>query len=368
MKHRLLYIAPHRPGRSPGQRFRFEQFMQFLESEGFEITYSFLLNEWDDRKFYKRGNYLLKCWIAFKCVIIRLFDVLRASRFDYIIVYREAHFWGWAIFEKLLSKSRAALLFDFDDAIWLNDISESNKNLSWLKSSAKTAKIAQLADVVMVGNSFLADYARQSNQNVAIVPTVIDTTLYKYRGAVDSTTVTIGWIGSTTTLKHFQNAIPALTAIKKKYGNKVNFKVIVDVDYSVDELELKSTKWNKDTELEELNKVDIGIMPLPDDKWSCGKCGFKGIQYMALGIATVMSPVGVNTDIIEHGVNGFLASTDTEWIDCLSQLIESVELRRRLGEAARKTINERYSVRSQESNLLNAILLAGRLKGIRHKA
>ena len=367
MKHRLLYIAPHRPGRSPGQRFRFEQFMQFLESEGFEITYSFLLNEWDDRKFYKRGNYLLKCWIAFKCVIIRLFDVLRASRFDYIIVYREAHFWGWAIFEKLLSKSRAALLFDFDDAIWLNDISESNKNLSWLKSSAKTAKIAQLANVVMVGNSFLANYARQSNRNVVIVPTVIDTTLYKYRGAVDSTPVTIGWIGSTTTLKHFQNAIPALTAIKKKYGNKVNFKVIVDVDYSVDELELKSTKWNKDTELEELNKVDIGIMPLPDDKWSCGKCGFKGIQYMALGIATVMSPVGVNTDIIEHGVNGFLASTDSEWIDCLSQLIESVELRRRLGEAARKTIDERYSVRSQESNLLNAIELAGKLKGIRHK-
>ncbi|MBR5956744.1 MAG: glycosyltransferase family 4 protein [Salinivirgaceae bacterium] len=368
MKHRLLYIAPHRPGRSPGQRFRFEQFMQFLESEGFEITYSFLLNEWDDRKFYKRGNYLLKCWIAFKCVIIRLFDVLRASRYDYIIVYREAHFWGWAIFEKLLSKSRAALLFDFDDAIWLNDISESNKNLSWLKSSAKTAKIAQLANVVMVGNSFLADYARQSNQNVVIIPTVIDTTLYKYRGAMDSTPVTIGWIGSTTTLKHFQNAIPALTAIKEKYGNKVNFKVIVDVDYSVDELELKSTKWNKDTEVEELNKVDIGIMPLPDDKWSCGKCGFKGIQYMALGIATVMSPVGVNTDIIEHGVNGFLASTDSEWIDCLSQLVESVELRRRLGEAARKTIDERYSVRSQEANLLNAIELAGKIKGVRHKA
>lgn len=363
MKHRLLYIAPHRPGRSPGQRFRFEQYTDFLESEGFTITYSFLLNAWDDRHFYQRGNYLLKCWIALKCVIIRLFDVLRAWRYDYVIVYREAHFWGWAIFEKLLSMSRAAMIFDFDDAIWLNDTSESNKNLSWLKSSAKTAKIASLANVVTVGNSFLADYARQSNQNVVIVPTAIDTDAYKYRGAVDSELVTIGWIGSTTTLKHFQNAIPALTAIKLKYGNRVNFKVIVDVDYEVPELGLKSTKWRKDTEVEELNKVDIGIMPLPDDRWSCGKCGFKGIQYMALGIATVMSPVGVNTDIIEHGVNGFLASTDNEWVDCLSQLIESVELRQRLGEAARKTIDERYSVRSQQGNLLNAILLAGKLKG-----
>ncbi len=366
MKNRLLYIAPHRPGRSPGQRFRFEQYTDFLESEGFTITYSFLLNAWDDRHFYQRGNYLLKCWIALKCVIIRLFDVLRAWRYDYVIVYREAHFWGWAIFEKLLSMSRAALIFDFDDAIWLNDTSESNKNLSWLKSSAKTAKIARLANVVTVGNSFLADYARQSNPNVVIVPTAIDTDAYKYRGAVDSEPVMIGWIGSTTTLKHFQNAIPALTAIKQKYGNRVNFKVIVDVDCEVPELGLKSTKWRKDTEVEELNKVDIGIMPLPDDRWSCGKCGFKGIQYMALGIATVMSPVGVNTDIIEHGVNGFLASTDSEWIDCLSQLIESVELRQRLGKAARKTIDERYSVRSQQGNLLNAILLAGKLKGTRN--
>lgn len=366
MPSKLLYIAPHRPGRSPGQRFRFEQYTDFLESEGFTITYSFLLNAWDDRHFYQRGNYLLKCWIALKCVIIRMFDVLRAWRYDYIIVYREAHFWGWAIFEKLLSMSRAAMIFDFDDAIWLNDTSESNKNLSWLKSSAKTAKIARLANVVTVGNSFLADYVRQSNPNVVIVPTAIDTDAYKYRGAVDSEPVTIGWIGSTTTLKHFQNAIPALTAIKLKYGNRVNFKVIVDVDYEVPELGLKSTKWHKDTEVEELNKVDIGIMPLPDDRWSCGKCGFKGIQYMALGIATVMSPVGVNTDIIEHGANGFLASTDSEWIDCLSQLIESVELRQRLGEAARKTIDERYSVRSQEGNLLNAILLAGKIKGTRN--
>lgn len=366
MPSKLLYIAPHRPGRSPGQRFRFEQYTDFLESEGFTITYSFLLNAWDDRHFYQRGNYLLKCWIALKCVIIRLFDVLRAWRYDYVIVYREAHFWGWAIFEKLLSMSRAAMIFDFDDAIWLNDTSESNKNLSWLKSSAKTAKIARLANVVTVGNSFLADYARQSNQNVVIVPTAIDTDAYKYRGAVDSEPVMIGWIGSTTTLKHFQNAIPALTAIKQKYGNRVNFKVIVDVDYEEPELGLKSTKWSKDTEVEELNKVDIGIMPLPDDRWSCGKCGFKGIQYMALGIATVMSPVGVNTDIIEHGANGFLASTDSEWIDCLSQLIESVKLRQRLGKAARKTIDERYSVRSQQGNLLNAILLAGKIKGTRN--
>lgn len=359
---RLLYIAPHRPGRSPGQRFRFEQYIHFLESQGFALTYSFLLNAWDDKMFYQKGNYLLKCWIAFKGLVIRLFDVVRASRYDCVIVYREAHFWGCAVIERMLSKSRASVIFDFDDAIWMNDVSDSNKNLSWLKSSVKTSKIAGMADVVTVGNSFLADYARQWNNNVVIVPTTIDTDLYVNRGARDVQPITIGWIGSTTTLKHFQNAVPALKEIKQKYGNAVNFKVIVDVDYEEPDLELKSTKWNKDTEVDELNKVDIGIMPLPNDKWSCGKCGFKGIQYMSLGIATVMSPVGVNVDIIDHGNNGFLASTDAEWIGCLSKLIDSVQLRQRMGANGRKTVEERFSVRSQEQNLLNSIDLSIKIK------
>lgn len=362
MPSRLLYIAPHRPNRSPGQRFRFEQYINFLESKGISITYSYLLNARNDKQFYQRGNYFLKLWITLKGFIIRLFDVIRASKFDYIIIYREAHFLGFSIFEKWLSHRKAATIFDFDDAIWLNDISESNKNLSWLKSSTKTAKIAKHVNVVSVGNSFLAKYASQFNKNVVIIPTTIDTNIYKYRGARSTKIVTIGWIGSYTTLKHFQSAIPMLKTVKQKYAERIDFKVIIDINYNVPELNLTSTKWNANTELAELNKIDIGIMPLPNDEWSQGKCGFKGIQYMSLGIATVMSPVGVNIDIIEHNVNGFLASTDAEWIDCLSQLIESVELRQRFGTAARKTIEERYSVSSQEDNLLNAILLAKKLK------
>jgi len=362
MLSKLLYIAPHRPGRSPGQRFRFEQYKDFLESEEFEITYSFLLNAWDDRHFYQHGNYLAKCWIALKGMIIRLFDVIRASRYDYLIIYREAHFFGFSFFEKWLSHRKAATIFDFDDAIWLNDVSESNKNLSWLKSASKTAKIAEYADIVTVGNSFLANYATEYNKNTIILPTTIDTHIYKYRGARNTDVITIGWIGSYTTLKHFQNAIPILAEIKQKYAGRVDFKVIIDIDYNVPEINLTSTKWSKETELEELNKIDIGIMPLPDDNWSRGKCGFKGIQYMSLGIATVMSPVGVNVDIIEHGKNGFLASTDAEWIDCLSQLIESEQLRERLGKAGRQTVEERFSVVSQRDNLLKALYLAKQTK------
>ncbi len=358
---RLLYIAPHRPGRSPGQRFRFEQFLDCLKSNDIEVTYSFLLNAWDDYHFYHHGNYLSKVWIAVKGLLIRTFDVLRASRFDYVLVYREAHFFGTSIFERMLSR-KAVMLFDFDDAIWMNDISESNRNLSWLKNSDKTAQIVKLADLVIVGNSFLADYARRWNDNVDVIPTTIDTDLYSYRGARETDTVVIGWIGSLTTLKHFQESVPALARVKEKYGDRISFKVIVDVDYRESRLNLVSTKWSKETEVDELLGIDIGIMPLPNNDWSKGKCGFKGIQYMSVGIATIMTPVGVNVDIISNGQNGLLATTEQEWVDCLSRLIDSPELRRQMGEAGRATVEQRFSVKSQQQHFVDSFRRASELK------
>lgn len=361
MTRKLLYIAPHRPGRSPGQRFRFEQFLNYLNANGVEVTYSFLLNAWDDHHFYHHGNYLSKVWIAVKGLIIRLFDVLRASRFDYVLVYREAHFFGTSIFERMLSR-KAVMLFDFDDAIWLNDISESNRNLGWLKNSDKTAQIVKMADLVTVGNSFLAEYAHYWNENVAVIPTTIDTDLYSYRGARETDTVVIGWIGSLTTLKHFQESVPALARVKEKYGDRISFKVIVDVDYRESRLNLVSTKWSKETEVDELLGIDIGIMPLPNNDWSKGKCGFKGIQYMSVGIATIMTPVGVNVDIISNGQNGLLATTEQEWVDCLSRLIDSPELRRQMGEAGRATVEQRFSVKSQQQHFVDSFRRASELK------
>ncbi len=361
MTHKLLYIAPHRPGRSPGQRFRFEQYTDCLSAAGFSITYSYLLNQWDDRHFYHHGNYTAKLWIAIKGLIIRMFDVIRASRFDYVLVYREAHFFGMAFFERLIAK-RTVMLFDFDDAIWLNDTSDSNKNLSWLKNAGKTAAIVRTSALTIVGNDFLAAPPRQWSRNVIVIPTTIDTNTYSYRKPKEREPVVVGWIGSLTTLRHFKQAIPFLTDIKNKYGDKVIYKVIVDVDYREPALGIVSTKWNQLTEVEELANIDIGIMPLPDDDWSRGKCGFKGIQYMSLGIATVMSPVGVNTSIISHGQNGMLAQTRQEWTDCLSQLIESAPLRRKLGLAGRQTIEERYSVKSQQQHLVNAFVIAAKNK------
>lgn len=355
MQKRLLYIAPHRPGRSPGQRFRFEQFEPYLKEQGFRITKSFVINAWDDRIFYKRGYYLLKIFIGIKGLFIRIRDVLRANQFDIIFVYREAHFIGSTFFEYLFAKSKARLVFDFDDAIWLNDTSDGNSNLKWLKKPEKTGRIIELSDLVIAGNSYLAEYAHIFNDRTIIIPTTIDTQYHKTNRKEAGKSICIGWTGSSTTLKHFEAAIPFLLKLKTIYKEGICFKVIVDVEYKCAELNLRSTRWSAETEIAELDSIDIGIMPLPDDQWSKGKCGFKGIQYMALEKPAVMSPVGVNIDIIEDGKNGYLANSDNEWVNKLSLLIDSEELRKSIGRAGRATIEERFSLDSQKKILAKVL-------------
>ncbi len=356
MVKKLLYIAPHRPGRSPGQRFRFEQFMPFLESHGFDITYSYVINRRNDKILYKKGFYFNKALISLKASIIRLYDLLRCKNYDVILIYREAHFLGNAFFERHIAKKNVPVVYDFDDAIFLNDTSVANNNLSWLKKPQKTGKIASFANLVIVGNQYLKSYADMFNNNVIIIPTTISLQNYVCKNYNNNGKICIGWTGSSTTIKHFELIVPILQKIKAKYGNTVIFKVIVDIDYSNPELGIKSIKWERSSEIDDLNSIDIGIMPLPDDDWSKGKCGFKGIQYMALQKPVVMSPVGVNTEIVTDGLNGFLATTADEWIDKLSMLIESGELRQKLGKAGRETIEKTYSVEVQQQNLVNALL------------
>jgi glycosyltransferase involved in cell wall biosynthesis len=144
-----------------------------------------------------------------------------------------------------------------------------------------------------------------------------------------------------------------LKKIKDKFGDRVSFKIIGDKNYYCAELDTKGDAWIASTEIDDLSQIDIGIMPLPDDEWAKGKCGLKGLQYMALEIPTLMSPVGVNTEIIQNGVNGFLPDTENEWVETLSALIENAALRERTGKAGRQTVIDKYSVLAWKQKYLD---------------
>lgn len=349
MSYNILFLVAHRPGRSPGQRFRFEQYLEHLKKNGFQCHVSYLIDERDDIVFYAPGKYFHKFLLLVKSLWHRWKDVRRIQDFDLVFLYREAHMMGTTWFEGRIKKAGVKMILDFDDSIWLKDVSNGNKKLAFLKKPSKTKHLVAMADACIVGNQYLADYALQFNPNVFVVPTTIHTGQYmvKERGSHPQK-ICIGWTGSSTTIKHFSLAIPFLKRLKEKYGDRVCFRVISDQPYEGQLPDLENVRWSRHTEMEDLRVIDIGIMPLPNDSWSKGKCGFKGLQYMALGIPAVMSPVGVNNDIIDHGVNGFLADEEDQWVQILSMLIDDPELRKTMGGKGRKTVEEKYSYDSQK--------------------
>ena len=350
---KILFIAAHRPDRSPSQRFRFEQYLDFLRGHGFECELSYLIDAEDDKRFYAPGNYTFKFKMFRKSKRKRQRDVARADEFDIIFVQREAFMTGSTKFEEAFAASKAKLVFDFDDSIWLQNVSAANKKLSWLKDPAKTSKIVAVSDLIFAGNQYLADYARQFNQSVTIIPTTIDTEEYT-RIETNNDKIIIGWSGSITTIQHFEYALPFLEAVHRKYGDRVAFKVIGDGNYRHEGLGIQGLPWTKEDELAELSSFDIGIMPLPNDEWAKGKCGLKGLQYMALEIPTLMSPVGVNSEIIQDGKNGFLADDVSEWTDKIGRLVEDETLRKAMGKAARQTVVDQYSVEANQQHYLDA--------------
>jgi glycosyltransferase involved in cell wall biosynthesis len=360
-KGRILFVAAHRPNRSPSQRFRFEQYITYLRDQGFRCDYSWIISEKDDSFLYKPGYRFRKFLFLVKSVFHRLGDLRKASSYDVIFLQREALVFRSVYFEKAFSR-KSRLIFDFDDAIWMLDISDANKSLSFLKNPEKTKKIIALSHSIVAGNLFLANYAKGISANVHLFPTTIDTGYHLPGPDRTGETVCIGWTGSTTTLKHFRTALPALSEISKKYGSRIVFKIICDTPITSTNLPIETIFWSPEREVEDLHQFDIGIMPLPDDEWSKGKCGLKGLQYMAVSIPTVMSPVGVNTEIITDGVNGFLAGSQEEWVEKLSLLIDNAELRKNLGSAGRKTVETRYSVEANKSAFKEIILRTMEMK------
>ena len=166
--------------------------------------------------------------------------------------------------------------------------------------------------------------------------------------------VCIGWSGSFSTIIHFEFIIDALKKIKNKYADKVHFKVIGDGTFSNKQLSIQGIPWKKNSEIKDLSAIDIGLMPLPDDEGTKGKCGLKGLQYMALGIPTIMSQVGVNTKIIQDGENGYLANTIDDWVEKISSLVDSFETRKSMGLKGRETVESFYSVEANKNSYLKA--------------
>jgi len=204
---------------------------------------------------------------------------------------------------------------------------------------------------VVAGNEELASYARRFNRNVTVIPTVIDPARYTPAAVPRAGHVTVGWIGTAGNLPLLEPLRPVLARLGHERGVRV--KIVSSEPPDWPEVPLEFERWTLGRSVDAIRELDVGLMPLTDTPWNRGKCGFKSIEYMALTIPPVGSPVGMLSSLIDHGRNGLLATDQDAWRRCLDDLIDSVEKRTRMGIQARETVRERYSVESAVPTLVS---------------
>jgi glycosyltransferase involved in cell wall biosynthesis len=338
---RVLALVPYPTGRAPGQRFRIEQWAPLLDREQVEIDIRPFLRPEDLDVLYLPGHSLRKAWGVLRGQGRRVHDIQRRDRHQVAYVYREAGFLPATWVERTVSR-RVPLLYDFDDAIYLPAASAANAWVRALRSPRKVDTLCRLAAHVTVGNGTLAAWARERAEVVTVVPSTIDTEVYREADRPPNLRPVVGWTGSGTTVPYLELLGPALRELRRH----VDFELrVIGPPLEMPGVDIRLVPWRAATEVADLHAMDVGLMPLPDDEWARGKCGLKALQYMACGIPPVVSPVGVNASIVQDGVTGFHARTSREWVDRVLTLLENATLRATLGCAARRVVEESYSAR-----------------------
>jgi len=351
-KLRVLFLPQYSDKGSQGAFYRVYNYLPLLRAEGIEGVVS----PGQKYRYFQNCKPLKLLAIGVLTTFRRFIDIFRIKNYDVIYFYREVYQASvYPFFEKIYSKLNKNIVFDFDDAIYL-DNKYIPKILGWSKE-------------VVAGNQNLADYAKKYNKKIIIIPTPSkeeDIKLTKNYSAKKNEKLVIGWIGNVEphlpNLKMVKNVLKRLSnkysfelRIIGSLGNKEIHKMYsdipnVDIIHSVPPPEAQKA----------LVQFDIGIMPLQDTEWNCGKCAKKLLDYFGAGLATVSSPVGMNKEIVQNGKNGYFARNEKEWYEKLEKLIKDVKLRERLGENARKTITEKYLLKPCAKKMIEVIRRAAK--------
>ncbi len=337
MKSVLLLTRYDNLGAS--SRLRFYQYLPYLESHDYSIKVAPLF-----RNDYVRGLYQgrIPMFSVLQAYIGRLGFMLRSGQFDLVWVEKEMLPWVPGLIEIGFFPPKVPLLVDYDDAVFHRyDLHHFSLVRTLLGS--KIDFIMQRAEVVIVGNPYLRDRAKQTQaKRIEMIPTVVDASRYVVTPPSTKQPITIGWIGSPATDRYLSLVMPVIQKAKISHDIQVVAVGASSEHLAGSHIEIRA--WTEESEVAEIQQFDFGIMPLPDEEWERGKCGYKLIQYMACGKPVVASPVGVNSVIVQHGVNGFLARNEQEWLQAFELLCSDPLLRQNLGRAGRAHVEKEYSL------------------------
>lgn len=330
-------------------RVRIYQFLPFLR-DNFEFVISpFFSNEIiEDLYNGKSRNY----FALFCRYIKRTYALLGASSYDVIWVEKEVYPYLPGFMDTLFLPVNKKIILDYDDAIFHNYDSINNLLFKFILTN-KLKNIISRATEVCVGNLYLQEFVYKWNQKVSLLFSVVDEKRYLSVKNKTHHAFTIGWIGSPSTSKYLNEIIPYLEILNNTYNIRlITIGAMANINAS---FEVVQYTWTLESEVELINLFDVGIMPLNDNFWERGKCGFKLIQYMACSIPVIASPVGINSEIVSPDV-GFLASSEKEWVDAFSQLISNDVLCKQMGSNARQRVEKYFSFYNNVNLIRNKLL------------
>jgi glycosyltransferase involved in cell wall biosynthesis len=336
---------------APSSRVRFYQYLPYLECHGVHVQIEPLLGDAYVSRLYSGKP---RDWLAIVSAYFhRIMLLLRQPHFD--LIWMESDLLPWVPWwvERALFTTRIPSVVDIDDAVFHRYDLHPNRVLRRVLGS-KIDRVFRHASLVVAGNPYLADRARSAGAKwIEIIPSVIDLNRYPYPGKFRHVQFTLGWIGSPVT----QGYLRSIGSTLSTFGQRENFRLLLvgARTMEIPGVRVEIIPWSEESEVAAIQEFDVGIMPLPDEPVARGKCGYKLIQCMACGLPVVASPVGVNRQIVEHGITGTLALTSSEWLEALCQMQQNAELRIAMGEQGRKKVEAQYSLQITAPRLLSML-------------
>jgi len=355
-RKRLIVICPFPQDVAAGQRLKYEQYFDHWRENGYDITVSSFMDMPMWRIVYKSGNYAAKVLGTLRGHVRRIRDIFRVSQYDVVYVHMWVTPLGTSFFERAIRALSKRLVYDIEDNLLLEKSSDVNPFVKVLKGTGKTRFLIEAADHVITSSPVLNDHCLDLNRkkSCTFISSSVDTNRFVPANRYSNDRkVTIGWTGTFSSKSYLDLLRNVFLALKERC--EFRLLVIGNFQYELAGIDLEVIQWARETEIEDLQGMDIGVYPLSHDEWVLGKSGLKAIQYMAMGLPTVATDVGTTPRIIRHGENGWLVNTEEEWIEALEMMIRDPGLRRRIGVAARNTVLANYSTNVIKSTYLSIL-------------
>jgi glycosyltransferase involved in cell wall biosynthesis len=355
---RVLVLTPYLYGTAPGPRSSIELWEEVLRPDGITFHYEPFETKHLHAILYRPRGTIAKTQEMLRGLGKRIKLIASELDFDAVLIYREAALIGPALVERLVAKRGIPIIYQLDDPLYVRYRSPTNGYLSYLKFFGKVGKIASLSAVTIVNSDHHRRYVSRFTDRIRQIPSVVDGTVFEClpRVSTDQDPVCVGWSGSSSTKGNLQIIRPVLQSLSQRNDTRLHF--IGDEEFELPGVRFTSQPWRAESEVEDLRSLDVGLVPLPTNEWTKRKFYLKLVQYNALGIPAVCTPLGANPQVVIDGETGFLASDIPQWTQAVRRLIENQELRLRMGARAAERAHAHFTVQANTGRIREAFEFA----------